>query len=150
MMVNSKWRAVQSFQEIQNLISAINTLSIYIKLALTGHADVKRAEVVPKAKEKLCAFLTELNSQVQRVEVQKKALLGVHPRRRQFIEHLIEAKNELRIHSPFLQEKLSSVKNLLHSDAETDKQETLRLLEELRMLLEEHIGSDVEQLFGGF
>ena len=149
-MMNSQWRAVQSFQENQNLISAINTLSIYIKLALAGHADVKRAEAVPKAKETLCTFLTELNSQVQHFEVEKKSLLGVDTRRRQFIEHLIEAKNELRIHSPFLQDKLSSVNNLLHSDAETDKQETLRLLEELRMLLEEHIGSDVEQLFGGF
>ena len=87
---------------------------------------------------------------MQRVEVEKKSLLGVDPRRRQFIEHLIEAKNELRIHSPFLQEKLSSVKQLLHSDTETDKQETLHLLAELRMLLEEHIGSDVQQLFGGF
>ncbi|RKU28832.1 hypothetical protein C6497_08720 [Candidatus Poribacteria bacterium] len=149
-MMNSQWRAVQSFQDNQNLISAINTLSIYIKLALAGHADVKRAEEVPKAKETLCTFLTELNSQVHRFEVEKKSLLGVDTRRRQFIEHLIEAKNELRIHSPFLQEKLSSVKNLLHSDTETDKQETLRMLEELRMLLEEHIGSDVEQLFGNF
>lgn len=149
-MVNSQWRTVQSFQENQNLIAAINTLSIYIKLAFAGHADVNRADAVAKAKETLGTFLTELDSQVRRFEVEKKSLLGVDPRRRQFIEHLIEAKQELRIHSPFLQEKLSSVGNLLHSDADTDKQETLRLLEELRLLLEEHIGSDVEQLFGGF
>ncbi len=149
-MVNSQWRAVQSFQENQSLISAINTLSIHTKLEMAGHADSNRAEAVPNAQETLCAFLTELDSQVRRFEVEKKLLLGVDPRRRQFIEHLIEAKNEYRIHSPFLQEKLSSVKQLLHSDAETDKQETLRLLEELRMLLEEHIGSDVAQLFGGF
>ena len=117
---------------------------------MAGHFNSNRAEAVPKAKETLCAFLTELNSQVQRVEVEKKSLLGVDPRRRQFIEHLIDAKNEYRIHSPFLQEKLSSVKQLLHSDAETDKQETLLLLDELRKLLEEHIGSDMEQLLGGF
>ena len=102
------------------------------------------------AEEDLITAETLLDSQVQCFEVEKKSLLSVDPRRRQFIEHLIEAKNEYRIHSPFLQEKLSSVKQLLHSDAETDKQETLRLLEELRMLLEEHIGNDVQQLFGGF
>ncbi|MDE0314678.1 MAG: hypothetical protein OXM61_07250 [Candidatus Poribacteria bacterium] len=149
-MVNSQWRAVQSFQDNQNLISAINTLSIHIKLEMAGHSDLNRAAAVPKAKETLCKFLTELDSQVQCVEIEKKSLLGVDPRRRQFVKHLIDAKNEYRIHSPFLQERLSVVKQLLHSDADTDKQETLILLDELRMLLEEHIGNDVEQFFGGF
>lgn len=149
-MMNSQWRAVQSFQENQSLISAINTLSIHIKLEMAGHSDLNRAEAVPKAKKELCEFLTELNSQVQCVEVEKKSLLGVDPRRRKFVKHLIAAKNEYRIRSPFLQEKLSVVQQLLQSDAEADKQEILLLLEELRMLLEEHIGSDVQQLFGGF
>ena len=84
------------------------------------------------------------------VEVKKKSLLGVDPRRRKFVKHSIAAQNEYRIRSLFLQEKIAVAQQLLHSDAETDKQETLLLLEELRMLLEEHIGSDVEQLFGGF
>lgn len=149
-MVNSQWRTVQSFQENQNLISAINTLSIHIKLEMAGRSDLNRAEAAPKAKEELCKFLTELDSQVKCVEVEKNSLLGVDPRRRKFVKHLIAAKNEYRIHSPFLQEKLAVVQQLLYSDAEADKQETLLLLDELRMLLEEHIGSDVEQLFGGF
>ena len=87
---------------------------------------------------------------VSLIEVEKKPLLGVDPRRRKFVKHLIAAKKEYRIRSPFLQEKLPVVQQLLHSDAETDKQEILLLLEELRMLIEEHIGSDVEQLFGRF
>ena len=148
-MMNSQWRTVQSFQENQSLISAINTLSIHIKLEMAGHSDLNRAEKVPKAKEELGKFLAELDTQVQCVEIEKKSLLGVDPRRRKFVKHLIAAKNEYRIRSPFLQEKLSVVQQLLHSDTEADKQETLLLLEELRMLLEEHIGSDVEQLFGG-
>ena len=148
-MMNSQWRAVQSFQENQNLISAINTLSIHIKLEMAGHPDLDRAKAVPKAKEELCDFLTELDSQVKCVEIEKKSLLGVDPRRRKFVKHLIDAKNEYRILSPFLQEKLPVVQQLLHSDTEADKPEALLLLEELRMLLEEHIGSDVEQLFGG-
>ena len=149
-MMNSQWRAVQSFQENQNFISAINTLSIHIKLEMEEHSDLNRAEAVPKAKEELCDFLRELDSQVKCIEVEKKPLLGVDPRRRKFVKHLIAAKNEYRIRSSFLQEKLPVVQQLLHSDAETDKQETLLLLEELRILIEEHIGSDVEQLFGGF
>ncbi|MXV74601.1 hypothetical protein F4Z99_10005 [Candidatus Poribacteria bacterium] len=93
--------------------------------------------------------MKELNPQVQRAEVDNKPLLGVDPRRRQFVRHLISAKYSCRIHSPFLLEDLSAGVQLLYSEAESDKQAILLFLEELRMLLEEHIGSDVEQLFGG-
>ena len=148
-MMNSQWRAVQSFQENQNLISAINTLSIHIKLEMVGHSDGERTETVSQAREKLCAFLAELDTQVQQVEVEDIPLLGVDPRRRQFVNHLINAKNNYRISSPILLEKLSDGQQLLYSDTEKDKNEVLCLLDELRMLLEEHLGSDVEQLFGG-
>ncbi|RKU16323.1 hypothetical protein C6503_12920 [Candidatus Poribacteria bacterium] len=149
-MINSQWRAVQSFQENQNLISAINILSIHIKLKMAGHSDLNKEETIQKAREELCSFLTELNPQVQRAEVENKPLLGVDLRRRQFVKHLITAKQGDRIRSPFLLDKLSKGVQLLRSDAKADKQDLLLFLEELRMLLEEHIGSDVQQLFGGF
>lgn len=149
-MINSQWRAFQSFRENQNLISAINTLSIYIKLEIAGHSDLNRKEDIRKATADLCAFLKELNPQVQRAETENQPLLGVDPRRRQFVRHLIAAKQNYRIHSPFLLDKLSEGVQLLHSDAESDKEDILLFLDELRMLLEEHIGSDVQQLFGGF
>ena len=149
-MINSQWRAVQSFQENQNLISAINILSIHIKLKMAGHSDLNKEETIQKAREELCAFLTELNPQVQRAEIENKPLLGVDPRRRQFVKHLITAKQSARIRSPFLLDKLSNGGQLLRSDAKADKKDILLFLEELRMLLEEHIGSDVQQLFGGF
>ena len=148
-MMNSQWRAVQSFQENQNLISAINTLSIHIKLEMAGHSDLQKAEAIVKARERLSTFLRELNPQVQCAEVENQPLLGVDPRRRQFVRHLISAKHSCRIHSPFLLGDLSEGVQLLYSDAESDKQTILLFLKELRMLLEEHLGSDVEQLFGG-
>ena len=67
-MMTSQWRAVQSFQENQKFISAINTLSIHIKLEMAGYFDINRAEAVPKAKEELCDFLRELDSQVKCIE----------------------------------------------------------------------------------
>ncbi|MDE0424712.1 MAG: hypothetical protein OXN25_07585 [Candidatus Poribacteria bacterium] len=143
-----KERAIQSFQENQNLISAINTLSIHIKLKIAGHSDLNTEEKIQKSREELCAFLKELNPQVQRAEVDNKPLLGVDPRRRQFVRHLVAAKHNSRISSPFLLNKLEESRQLLHSDVETDKQAILLFLEELRMLLEEHIASDTEILLG--
>ena len=141
-----KERAIQSFQENQNLISAINTLSIHIKLKIVGHPDLNTEETIQKSREELCAFLRELSPQVQRAEVGNKPLLGVDPRRRQFVRHLIAAKHNSRISSSFLLNKFEESRQLLYSDVETDKQAILLFLEELRMLLEEHIASDTEIL----
>ena len=143
-----KERAIQSFQENQNLISAINTLSIHIKLKIAGHSDLNKEEAIQKSREELCTFLKELNPQVQRAEVENKPLLGVNPRRRQFIRHLIAAKHNSRISSPFLLNKLEESRQFLYSDVETDKQAILLFLKELRTLLEEHIASDTEILLG--
>ena len=147
-MMNSQWRAVQSFHENQNLISAINTLSIRIKLEMSGHSDLNRDEDIRKAKEELGAFLTELNPQVKRAEVENEPLLGVDPRRRQFVRLMIAAKQTHRIRSPFLRGKLSEGIQLLCSNTEADKEAILLFLEELRMLLEEHIANDTEILLG--
>ena len=145
-----KERAVQSFYENQKLLFAINTLSIHTKLEMAGHSDMNRAEEIPEAKEVLRLFLTELEPQVQRSEeAEAKPLLGVDARRRQFVKNFVDARRN-RIRSSFLRGKLSDVTQLIYSDKEADKQDILLVLEDLRMLIEEHIGSDVQQLFGGF
>ena len=48
-----KGQAIQSFQENQKFISAINTLSIHIKLKMAGHSDLNRKEAIPGARGKL-------------------------------------------------------------------------------------------------
>lgn len=148
-MIKSQWRAAQSFQENQDLISAINTLSIHIKLEMAGHNDLNSAETIQQAREDLYAFLMDLNPQISRAETERAPLLGVDPRRRQFIKRLIDAKQNSRLRSPFLSDKLPEGAQLLYAGEEGKETEVLLFLEELRMLLEEHIGTDVEQLFGG-
>lgn len=145
-----KERAIQSSHENQKLLFAINTLSIHIKLEMAGHCDMNRAGEIPKAKEVLRLFLTELEPQVQRAEeAETRVLLGVDARRRQFIRNFADARRN-RIRSSFLRGKLSDASQLLYSDKTEDKEDILLVLEELRMLIEEHIASDVQQLFGGF
>ncbi|MCY4554012.1 MAG: hypothetical protein OXC79_10085 [Candidatus Poribacteria bacterium] len=150
-MMNSQWRAVQSFQESQNLISAINILSIHIKLEMAGRSDLNSAKTVAEAKETLKTFFEELDVIVKRAEkAGTKPLLGVDARRRQFVRNFIDAKRNYGIQSPPLRGKLSDITQLIYSDKKADKQNILLVLEELRMLVEEHIASDVQQLFGGF
>ncbi len=142
--------AVQSFHENQKLLSAVNTLSIHTKLEISGRSDLNGAKTVAAAKETLNTFFKELDAIVERAEkAETKLLLGVDARRRQFIRNFIAAKRNYRIQSPSLRGKLSDVAQMIYSDKETDKQDILIALEELRMLLEEHIASDTEVLLGG-
>ena len=142
--------AVQSFHENQKLLFAINTLSIHTKLEMAGRSDMNRAKAIPEAKEVLHSFLTELEPQVQRAEeAETKPLLGVDARRRQFVKNFTAARRN-RIRSSFLLGELSDAAQLLYSDKTADRGDILLVLEELRMLLEEHLASDTEVLLGGF
>ena len=138
--------AAQSFHENQKLLSAVNTLSIHTKLEMKGRSDEK---AVVKAKDEVCSFLKELEHHVQDAENNKHPLLGIDPRRQQFVSNFIEAKRSYRIRSPFLRDKLSEAVHILRSEKETDKQAILPILAELRILIEEHLESDVSQLLGG-
>lgn len=144
-----KERAVQSFHENKKFLFAINSLSIHIKLEMAGYCNMNRAKEIPEAREVLRLFLTELEPQVQRAEeAETKPLLGVDARRRQFVKNFVDARRN-RIRSSFLRGKLSDAAQLFYSDKTASKEDILLVLEELRMLLEEHIASDTEVLLGG-
>ena len=141
--------AAQSFHENQKLLSAVNILSIHTKLETEGYSDLNDEKAVAKAKDELCSFFKKLEHDVQDAEIEKKPLLGIDQRRQQFVRNFVEARRTDRIQSPFLQNKLSEVVQILHSDKEVDKQTMLPILTELRTLIEEHLESDVSQLLGG-
>ena len=60
-----------------------------------------------------------------------------------------DCKRSDRNRSPFLRDKLSEAVHILRSEKEADKQAILSILAELRILIEEHLESDVNQLLGG-
>lgn len=142
--------AVQSFHENQKLLFAVNAVSIHTKLEMAGRSDLNSTETIAEAKDTLNTFFKELDVIVQRAEkAGTKPLLGVDARRRQFVRNFIDAKRNYRIQSPSLRGKLSDIAQLIHSDKDTDKRDVLLVLEELRMLIEEHIAGDTEILLGG-
>jgi len=147
--MNPQWLAVQSFQNSQDLLAAINTLSIHTKLELAGRSDAKRAKTAVKAKADLLSFLEELEDMVQRAEkVDANPMLGIDPRRRQLVKSFIAAKRNFRLHSVVFRDKLSYATKLFDSAKPTDKHEIVLFLEELRTLLEEHLENDTERVLG--
>ncbi len=148
--MSTEWLAVQSFQHSQAVLGAINTLSIHLKLNLAGIPDQERAEEATQARGTLTSFLKELETVVDELERKEtKPVVGADPRLRQLGESFIEAKRDRRrFRSALFRDNLSDVRQLLQSDQADDQQRLLKSLEELRVLVEEHIHDDAIQLLG--
>ena len=146
--METEWLAIQSFQHSQNLLSAINTLSIHTKLELAGILDEGRVAAAERARETIVSFLAELQEMAQEAE-KGKTILGVDPRRRQLVESFIAAKhNPRRFRSALFQDTSTRVQKLLRSNSEEDSEFLLECLKELRILLEDHIHTDAVQILG--
>jgi len=146
--MSTEWLAIQSFQHGQDLLTAINTLSIYTKLEPTGISDKEQAEAADRARGTIASFLEELEAMVQEIE-KREVVLGIDPRRRQLVRNFIAAKhNQRRFHSALFQSTFANVRRLLHPSSKEDRRSLIECLEELRVLLEEHIHTDTMRILG--
>ena len=146
--MNTQWLAIQSFQQSQELLSAINTLSIHRKLTDKGYLDTNRKEAAEQAIVTLVAFFQKLDKIVQNIEDRhQKPIVGVDARLRHLAENYVLAKRA-QFHSPFLELPLSQVRDMFYSESSEDRGKVLAVLAAFRELLEEHIGVDAKRLLG--
>jgi hypothetical protein len=147
-----QWLAVQSFQHSQDILSAINTLSIHLKLESAGIKDEARAQQAAAARGKLVTFLAELEPMVSEAENDEaKPVVGADPRLRQLAKSFVSAKrNRFRFHSALFRNTIGQAKQLLDSQRPEDREPLLECLEELRLLIEEHVHTDTERVLGEF
>lgn len=146
--MSTHWLAIQSFQQSQELLSAINTLSIHRKLTDKGYLDKNRKESTEQATEILAAFFQKLDKIVQNIEDgHRKPIVGVDARLRHLAENYVQAKRA-QSHSPFLELPLSRVRDLFYSENFEDRSKVLAVLAAFRELLEEHVGVDARRLLG--
>ena len=146
--MSTQWLAAQSFQQSQDLLTAINTLSIHLKLRLAGIPDEERSNRAQQARQTLTAFVRALHTLVQEAQQgEMRPLVGVDPRQRHFVKNCIEAKRDRRrFRSALFQRTPAEFQQLLSSDTEEEQHELLACLKELRTLLEEHVATDTAQI----
>ena len=144
------WLDIQSFQQSQELLSAINTLSIHRKLTAKGYPDTNRKEAAEQARETLVVFFEKLDKIVQNIEDgHRKPVLGVDAWLRYLAENYVHAKHACdQSRSPFLEHPLSQVRDLFYSERPEDCREVLKILAAFRELLEEHVSVDATRLLG--
>jgi len=145
-----KWLTVQSFRSSQELITAINTLSIHTKLLLIGNNDNDRKQSVEEAKQKLSSFFAEFEEVVGEQKDIDKPVLGANPRLRQLARSFIKAKHNRKFRSKLVKERLSVIRDLLYSNDEDDRRSLVNCLSDLRVILEEHVQADTNKMLGGF
>ena len=145
-----QWLAVQSFQHNQDLLAAINKLSIHLRLQFEGNEDAERAGEANKAREMLSSFFRELETLVNDTERGEEVpVLGANPRLRQLARSFVRAKrNRHRFRSSLFRNGAGCFQQLLQSNTKEDRQALLESLEELRVLVEEHMHVDAERVLG--
>ena len=148
--MSTQWLAVQSFQHNQDLLAAINKLSIHLRLQLERDEDEERTGEANKAREMLSSFLRELETLVNDTERGEEVpVLGANPRLRQLARSFVKAKrNRRRFRSSLFRNGAGCFQQLLHSNTKEDRQALLESLEELRVLVEEHMHVDAERVLG--
>ncbi len=150
--MENQWLSIQSFLHDQELLEAINTLSIHTKLTLAGDSDEERIAKVSKAEAVLNDFLKSFDTIISQNETQDdRPILGVNSRLRQLVDAFISArKDNMRFQSQLFTESPANVLKLLKSKKETDKEALVHCLKELRILIEEHVHIDTTQVLGEF
>jgi hypothetical protein len=148
--VSIRWLTVQSFQQSQDLLAAVNALSIHLKSELARIPDEERAEAAEQAREILSSFFDQFEVILSKVEHEdEEPVLGADPRLRQLARNFIEARhNRRRFRSELLADSPGNVKWLLRSKGDGDKRSLVRFLADLRVLLEEHLQVDAERMLG--
>jgi hypothetical protein len=148
--MSTQWLTVRSFQQSQELLGAINTLSIHLKLGLAGVQDKEREAEAKASRNTLREFLTELDKFIQTAgDKGNRPVTGTDARTRQLARSFVQARRD-RGHykSQLFQSSPALVRDLLASQDPNTQKVLLESLDELRSLLEAHIHTDARKILG--
>jgi hypothetical protein len=145
----NEWLAARSFERAHEVISAINTLSMYAKLSARGIADAVRAEEAQGAKAVLAAFLAKLESLVTVAQKDPDSVgAGADPRLGNLARRFVAAQKHWPQQSPLYAQPTQGLVRLLSSADSHDREQLIECLRELRNLIEQNVHSDVVGILG--
>jgi hypothetical protein len=147
--VSEKWLEIQSFLEDQDILTAINDLSLATKQRVAGVLRARRAERAGAAKEYLRHFMTRLEEFL--ASPTGGAGLAVDPRFRQLAEGFEAARRDpTHYRSTLMRQGIKSTLALLDRKDPTATESLLESLSELRSLVSQHQQVDAEAIFEDF
>ena len=149
--MSTNWLAAVSFQQGQDILHAINTLSIHKKLRLRGIPDNERDEKAKEAKTYLTGFLKNFGSLVREVKKEKQQpVTGVNPRMNRLAHEFISSSRKSKHFRQLSSLSIQQIIILIASEKEEDQELSIKCLSELRSLIEQHMYTDANQILGKF
>jgi len=148
--MSMQWLSVRSFQQSQQVLAAVNALSIHLKLSLAGMEDEAHATDASRSREILSPFLDDLDGILKAMgESGNRALTGADARTRQLARSFWQARRERSAYRSLLfRSSPAEVKRLLISSRAEDRKALVECLSDLRKLLEAHIHTDSQHILG--
>jgi hypothetical protein len=144
--MSQEWLNIQSFFRDNELIGAINDLSIAIKLELAGVRDEERLERAKEARRLLKQFLTRL-SEIESAG-EKELLLGVDSRFQSLMDAIAAARQDSsRYQSGLMRQGAAKTLPLLDAKDPDQRRQLLASLAELRRVIEQHQQADAAVIF---
>jgi len=149
--MSTNWLAAVSFQQAQDILHAINTLSIHRKLLLRGIPDRGRDEKARQAKGYLIDFLRDFGFLVREVQKEKQhPVTGVNPRMNRLAHEFISSSRKTKRFRQLSSLSIEQIISLIDSEKEEDQKLSIKCLSELRSLIEQHMYTDANQILGTF
>lgn len=148
--MTANWLTFQSFQHSQEVVRAINTLSVHLKMTSRGGVDSEGSEAaVDRSVAVLQAFLDELGTTADQADRADLApVVGVDPRLEQLAQSYLTARRRRRFRSRLSSDSINEIKVLLGSRSRNDQKALAECLAELRVLVEEHMHEDINAILG--
>ena len=149
--MNNEWLSTSSFEQMHEVISAINTISIHAKLTLAGANNPVKKTDVDQAKEELQHFIDRLQDLVQSSEQENNGtIIGADPRLGKLAVRYLSEKSRLSTQTAFYDISFDELKGLIKSEEPEDLSQLIPYLRDLRSLVEQHSYTDVTDLLGEF
>ncbi len=147
--MSNSWLAAESFDRGQRLIQATNTLLIQVKLTLAGVQDHERAVAAQRARDELRDFLGNFAEWLAEAErTTTPVVMGIDPRLHQLVTTVVTQRRQWPRRSLFYRLPMEQVRALLDGTTPDEMRQLLECLQELRVVLEDHLHADVIGLLG--
>ena len=147
--MKNDWLAASSFERTHELISAINTLSVYAKFIAAGIKGNERVDEIQKTRAALVAFLERLDTLLRDApRNQSNAVVGADPRLSELTSRFLAEKKRLPRRSILYSQPIDRLKELLQSERPEDMADLVSCLRDLRSLVEQHSYADTVGILG--
>jgi hypothetical protein len=148
--MTADWLTFQSFRQSQEVLRWINTVTIHLALTVAGIADKDRRQAAVESAKRLVAFLTEVETACAHADSGQAPLtLAIDPRVQRLADGYLAARRDHRFASRLLTDPFSSIRALFESSSRSDQEALVECLAELRVLVEELMHDETDEILGG-